>query len=232
MRYLDPQLADRLAAEYVLGTLKGAARRRFVGLVQAHPALRSHVRAWEERLSRLIGAVPPVAPPPDTWQAIQRRLFPDAVPAPWYRRPSLWRWWSLGSSMLAAVLAGLLLFTPIKESTPAYVVMISDAAEKPLWLLSTSADMENLYAKSLKPMDMPKDVRCLLWLRPKGSERVYPLGILPDQGDDRLLRIEEEMRRMLPGELLVTVEHVPGEVPPAPGSPPVYEGQWVALAGI
>jgi len=50
MDYGRPDLADRLAAEYVTGTLRGPARRRFEQLVPAHPALRAAVRRWESRL--------------------------------------------------------------------------------------------------------------------------------------------------------------------------------------
>ena len=44
MDYSRPELADRLAAEYVAGTLRGAARRRFEALLPAHPQLRAAVR--------------------------------------------------------------------------------------------------------------------------------------------------------------------------------------------
>ena len=36
MDYSRPDLADRLAAEYALGTLRGGARRRFESLLAAH----------------------------------------------------------------------------------------------------------------------------------------------------------------------------------------------------
>ena len=50
MNLLHAELADRLAAEYVLGTLTGGARRRFDALLPAHPALRRAVAGWETRL--------------------------------------------------------------------------------------------------------------------------------------------------------------------------------------
>lgn len=230
MRYLDPETAELLAAEYVLGTLRGAARRRFERLLQAHPALRLRVQAWERHFSRLIETVPPVAPPSGTWGAIQQRLFPTER-LPWHKRLGFWRGLSLGSGVLAAVLAGLLLLTPVSE-VPGYVVMIANAAEQPLWIISTSSEMERLYVKNLKPMDMPERMRCLLWLRPKGSDEVYPLGILPDQGDERIIRVDEALRPLLPGQLLVTIEHADGTPPDRPDGAPVYEGKWMPLARI
>lgn len=45
-----PERADRLAAEYVLGTLRGPARRRFEALRPAHPGLRAAEARWQARL--------------------------------------------------------------------------------------------------------------------------------------------------------------------------------------
>ncbi len=57
MDYGRAELADRLAADYAIGTLRGAARRRFESLLPAHAALREATQAWNERLMPLsVGA--------------------------------------------------------------------------------------------------------------------------------------------------------------------------------
>jgi anti-sigma-K factor RskA len=231
MKYQDPALRDMLAAEYVVGTLTGQARRRFEGLMGAHPALRKHVREWEERLNRLADSTPAVPPPEQAWRALQQRIFPEPPPHPWYQRMGFWRGLSLGSSVVAAALAVFLLVELPKEP-PGYVVMINDTAERPVWMVSTAADMGRLYVKNLKAMDMPKDVQCLLWLKPEGSEKLYAIGVLPDKGDDAVIKVDQKMRSLFPGTLLVSVEHMSTPVPDKPESPLAYEGKWMPLTEI
>ena len=56
-------LRERLAAEYVLGTLRGAARRRFEGWMFHDAALRRAVTEWQERLVPMAELTPAVTPP-------------------------------------------------------------------------------------------------------------------------------------------------------------------------
>ncbi|WZB72520.1 hypothetical protein WJ968_15255 [Achromobacter xylosoxidans] len=82
MNYSDPDLQDRLAADYVAGVLRAGARRRFAGLLREDAALRQRVRDWEERLLPLALALPPQAPPEHVWTAIAARIRsrPESVP--------------------------------------------------------------------------------------------------------------------------------------------------------
>jgi anti-sigma-K factor RskA len=233
MNYHNPQLADLLAAEYVLGTLKGRARQRFDGLLHASPSLRQRVQEWELRLNPLAQDVPPATPPPAAWEGLQGRLFPAPPAEPLasrFERLAFWRGLTLGSGVLAGILAVLLVVKPTGQDASGYVVLLNDTKQyQATWMISAPTDLEQLYVKNMKPMQLPKDIRCVLWLQPEGSSQLYPLGVLPDKGDASRLQIDKNMRSKLPGQLLVTREDLSGPMPTKPSGPPQFEGKWMPV---
>ncbi|HSS69271.1 MAG TPA: hypothetical protein VLQ46_01310, partial [Casimicrobiaceae bacterium] len=60
MNLRTPGRSDALAAQYVLGTLRGRARERFERLAHSDSGLGDAVRQWEERLVPLAEELPPV----------------------------------------------------------------------------------------------------------------------------------------------------------------------------
>ena len=82
MNYADPELQDRLAAEYALGTLRGPARRRFERLLSADAYLRDLAENWELRLNLLAESAPEVTPPAHVWEAIAERIGPATPGVP------------------------------------------------------------------------------------------------------------------------------------------------------
>ncbi|MBH0619199.1 hypothetical protein I3A86_24110, partial [Salmonella enterica] len=116
-----------LAAEYVLGTLDGAEREAVAARLAADDGLALAVRAWEDRLSPLVGAVPDVEPPAGAYAAIASRLFgpPDgtSVPAPdpaivvLRRRVRRWQGAAAGFALLAAAMLG---WIALREAAPGY----------------------------------------------------------------------------------------------------------------
>ena len=48
-----PELLQRLAASYALGTLRGGARRRFETLAREHAAVRAAALVWQTHWSGL-----------------------------------------------------------------------------------------------------------------------------------------------------------------------------------
>ena len=109
MDYSRKDLADALAAEYVTGTLRGGARRRFESLLPAHSALREATLAWSERLMPLTAALAPVEPSGDVWRRISDRLDRrKSVVAGAWERLSFWRGLTAFASIAAIGLAVLL----------------------------------------------------------------------------------------------------------------------------
>jgi anti-sigma-K factor RskA len=205
MDYSRPDLADRLAAEYALGTLRGPARRRFETLLPAHPGLRRATADWERRLETLVVTAPAQAPSPRVWSGIQTRLFGASAQVAqgagsalqaverWWQRLVLWQG-AAGVATAAAVALGVLLSQPTPVQPPIVVVMGAQSAAagngiQPVsYVASVSGDGRSLV---LKPLDEGQTValnKALeLWAVPaKGAPR--SLGVVSQQGATTVLR--------------------------------------------
>jgi anti-sigma-K factor RskA len=105
-----PELMDRLAAAYALGSLRGGARRRFEALARRSPALRVMAQVWQERFMSMTELQPSGQPGPHVWTRIENLVAAEYRPAP-ADDPRLQllqrarRWWRAGAA--AAVLAGI-----------------------------------------------------------------------------------------------------------------------------
>ena len=113
MNYADPELRDRLAAEYALGALSGLERRRFERLLSEDRDLRELVEHWELRLNLLAESAPPVEPRAQVWDAIARRIAPTPAPVRegWLDR--LWDslgFWRAAAGLAAATAAALIVY--------------------------------------------------------------------------------------------------------------------------
>src|SRR3954464_1186762 len=69
-----PELLDRLAAAYALGTLRGGARRRFETLARRSPTIRAAGVAWQERFASLTELQPQSVPSANVWKRIENLL--------------------------------------------------------------------------------------------------------------------------------------------------------------
>jgi anti-sigma-K factor RskA len=194
--YSRPPLAERLAAEYVLGTLRGRARRRFETLLGAHPALRLAVADWYARLMPLTGLVKPVAPSSGVWLRVQRRLFqprrPAAAPLRWWQRAGLWQ----GAAALATAAAvglSVLLVQPMPAVPPVVIVLSANpeaaAIAQASFVASVSGDGRSLVLKPIN-VQAPDAGRALeLWAVP-GQGAPRSLGLVSATGATRVLRAQ------------------------------------------
>ena len=107
-----PELIDRLAASFALGTLRGGARRRFEALAREHTSVRVAALNWQARLASLSELQAASEPSPAVWTRIDNlvrgekearamQLARDtgareaarigAGPTGWLRSLALWR---------------------------------------------------------------------------------------------------------------------------------------------
>src|SRR5258708_17050327 len=125
MRRLSADAAHALAAEYVLGTLRGRARHRFEGLAQDDGDLGGVVRRWEEELTPLAERIAPVEPPARVWRAIESRIVPFASRSSRLASGSWWRGLALISAGLASVLlAAFLWISAGSRDDPLFVALL------------------------------------------------------------------------------------------------------------
>ncbi len=69
-----PDLLDRLAASYALGSLKGAARRRFEAYARQSPAVRASALLWQTRMQAMTELPEPITPSINVWKRIELAL--------------------------------------------------------------------------------------------------------------------------------------------------------------
>lgn len=75
MNYDKPELISLLASQYVLGTLRGPARRRLERLRISHPQLQEAVLFWEDLLQPLALQIDAITPPLSLRAQLLARAF-------------------------------------------------------------------------------------------------------------------------------------------------------------
>ena len=70
----NPELLDRLASSYALGTLRGGARRRFEALAREQAPVRVAALVWQTHLASMNELQPPSKPSPAVWTRIDNLL--------------------------------------------------------------------------------------------------------------------------------------------------------------
>jgi anti-sigma-K factor RskA len=223
MKLNDPELIDRLAAEYVLGTLRGPARRRFERHQREDWHVGRRVGAWEDRLTPFALALAPQAPSPALWPQIARRIGIDPTPA---RLPPARAW----SRALAAGLAAVALFFGgwfalrtgfAPDLQP--VATIAEAGGDAVWRVETDRDHSRV---SIAAIGVPRAAAGRsyeLWALPEDGSAPVSLGLMPASGV--LERSLAETQRAALGrsaKVAVSLEPAGGSPTGAPTGPVLY----------
>jgi anti-sigma-K factor RskA len=205
MNYDRPELLDRLAAEFVFGSMTPLARRRFQRLRRQLPAADAAARDWERRLMPLSTVVPAAAPPAGVWDAIDQRTGGGRATA----SARGWRAWlqpALGLAFGVLATVGFVqLFpdaiVPIDSIVQArgtlpqsYVGLLTDAQNNPVLLLSSTRHGRTLSIKRLRALDVPAGRVAVLWALPREG-KPFVVGALPP-GEHATMPLADESEKL------------------------------------
>ena len=214
----NPELIDRLAAEYVLGTLRGPARRRFERWRESSAAVDARCGYWERQLLPLFGPVRGIEPAPRVWARIRTRLVPASAVA---RRSS--RSLALAASVLLVVLAALLYWRLQPRALES--ATITTPAGTVLWQVEVSGRSGAVAALAVRAgaPAPPAGRDYELWALPRGGAPVS-LGVLPYGGSSWRRALTSAQRRALSSadRLAVSVEPPGGSPTGQPTGAVVY----------
>jgi anti-sigma-K factor RskA len=246
------EVCEKLAAEYVLGTLRGPAARRFARLARDHATIRLMIQEWEARLGPLAAPIPERAPPASLWNRIAASIGASAgAPA---RNPGLWAslafWRSLGmlgSAVAVALLAVLVLRPPEKveiqvpvevvrllppknEIPPSYLAVLEDPkTHQPVMLAIAGRNSDQLFIKTVYERPIPSNRDLELWALPDGA-KPRSLGVI-GAGDRPKLKLAGNADADLGNipMLAVSLEPKGGSPTGGPTGPVLYTGRCLKL---
>jgi anti-sigma-K factor RskA len=219
MKTGNRELLDRLAAEYVLGTLRHRARRRFERWLLS-PQVGALVMAWEDRLAGLESELKAVPPPPTVWRGIENKLK--------LRRSSAaTRWMAIAASLIVVGLIGL--YVARLQQTPVAPVLASTERafiqtdpQTIYWRVEILGDNQEISLHVHKVHDLPEGRAHELWALPEGGAPVS-LGLLPHTGDHHRV-LNATQRAALSGakQIAVSLEPTGGSPTGAPTGPVLH----------
>ncbi len=251
-----PQLRDALAAEYVLGTLAGAARRRFEAWLLQDAALRITVNEWEIRLTPMAAAVREAMPPQRVWQRVSAAIAPSALSTNG-SRASLWQslvfWRGFGLSAAGAA-AALLVFVgvrppeivervkvvervveravPVADGSvphqPSYVAALKDGKGNTMLMIYAGRQAGEMWVKFMGD-SMPADASMELWgLDMNGNPK--SLGLVKAVGKN-MIKLPDVADKALHDykKLAVSMEPMGGSTSGKPTGPVMYSGDCMTF---
>lgn len=211
-RYQKPEIYERLAMEYVVGSMQGRARARFETLMDEYPFIGVTVQEYEQRFYPLLDEVPEREPHLRVWKNIKSsineqvmdeqksnvskaQLSEDKVP--W------WDWLFRKGYALAAVfllVSGVYLIqTSVDDqdyrSINAHIV--SQAEASPVAYMSASKEVMELSVKWLDEIAVPQDKQAYLWCLPKDGGKPMNMGVLASNSSMQMAIDEKVWKGLL-----------------------------------
>jgi anti-sigma-K factor RskA len=224
MNYQTPALRRALAADYAIGLMSTAARRRFEQLLLDDAALRTELSRWQESLASLTDVIPQQPVPEHVWQGITARIEPQVLHLP-EKRP-FWNW--LRVSVAACSIVVLVFLGSLYNRDDArYRATLLTADAQPALKVEAHADYLQVEPLTLAAVDANRSLE--LWAIPADGKPIS-LGVIPAGGKGKV-ELSEAQKALIgkPIALAVSLEPKGGSPTGQPTGPVLYQGALAAL---
>lgn len=224
MNYQTPALRRALAADYAIGLMSTAARRRFEQLLLDDAALRTELSRWQESLASLTDVIPQQPVPERVWQGITARIEPQVLHVP-EKRP-FWNW--LRVSVAACSIVVLVFLGSLYNRDDArYRATLLTADAQPALKVEAHADYLQVEPLTLAAVDANRSLE--LWAIPAAGKPIS-LGVIPAGGKGKV-ELSEAQKALIgkPIALAVSLEPKGGSPTGQPTGPVLYQGALAAL---
>ena len=201
MNYLSEERRNALAAEFVLGTLRGGARRRYQQLMMQHQLVRETTWVWEQYINVLGHKLEPKVPSEQVWLEVSQRLgfeneldgsskaaaqTKDKIAQLKPRVTRFWQGLATLATAAAIILAVILVqFKPWRAPSSQFAVVQSEKAQA-LWLIEVSDEQIKIKATDKLPAQVTNDYE--LWFVAADGRAPVSLGLMPQSGEIKLAK--------------------------------------------
>lgn len=234
MNYSDKKLQSLLAAEYVMGGLRGAAARRFQKLLYTEPGLRDELEYWQYKLNPLTSTITPIQPPKRIWKKIRKRIAVESR----YQSMSVWHslvfWRGIAFAslfLMVGYMAGYFIAQQpdyeFQPKTVEYLAVLHDQQAKPSLVASVIDDGKALRLDLLMQQQSYSEQVMQVWCVPKDGGDPLSIGFI-DSGSNRFEMSVEQMRELHDAqEITVSLEPLGGSPLPGPSGEIMYRGDII-----
>jgi anti-sigma-K factor RskA len=218
----DPRL-DVLCGEYLLGTLRGPARRRFERALREEPLVAARLRHWQALAPRYASMIE-TPPPASAWPRLERELGLSRYRTPWHRRLSLWRGWAIAATAAALLAIGLQILPLKLTSSFVEIAQLSGPGDTARISAALSADRGTLELRATRPVLAGPSQSYELWLIPAEGGAPVSLAVLGSLDAKLALPAAQAARLTRGAKLAVSVEPAGGSPTGAPTGPVLFAG--------
>lgn len=228
MRFGAHPKLDAICGEYLVGTLRGGARRRFERALANEPVVKSRLQYWERFLAVSYAEDFAIQPSPAVWRRIGRDLDLRRLSrSPWYSRIWLWRVWAAAATVglaLALALPHMALRAPPPTEYSTVAVLAGNTPEAQV-TAALSTDRRSLRLAAKLPVQASSVQSFELWLLPVEGGAPVPLAVMGTLDTAVELPPSQVSRFVHGAKLAVSVEPAGGSPTGTPTGPVILVGE-------